>query len=344
MVGPGDDAGFAQIMAIGSGYGPSKVLLSAIGLGLFTQLGAGSMTSEAIADRLSLVKRPTTDFLDALVSIGMLVRDGSGEQARYRNTASTSRFLDESSPDYRGGLLKIWDERNYRIWADLTEALQTGKPQNEVKQTGRPFFEAVYADPRRLEIFVSAMESSSRRNFELLAERFPFDRYTCLCDVGGADALLSRIVGAAHPHLQCVSVDLPAVTELAQRKLAADRLGDRVRAVAGNFLVDQLPTADVITMGMILHDWNLDRKQELIAKAYQSLPAGGAFIVIESLIDDDRRENTAGLLMSLNMLVEFGDGFDYTAADFRKWCSSAGFRSFDVIPLEAGSSAAVAYK
>ncbi|MCH9668439.1 MAG: methyltransferase [Actinomycetia bacterium] len=333
-----------RIMAIGGGYCQAKVLLSAVGLRLFTLLGERAMTAAEIAERLGLVPRPATDFLDTLVSVDLLGRDGDGPQARYRNTAETAHFLDENSPAYQGGLLKIWDDRNYRYWADLTEALKTGQAQSETKHSGRPFFETLYEDPKRLEVFMAAMHASSRRNFELLATEFPFQRYARLCDVGGADALLTRTVAATHPHLRCVSFDLPAVTEIADRKIAEAGLADRVEAVAGSFLTDPLPAADVITMGMILHDWNLDHKRALIAKAYQALPDGGAFIVIESLIDDARRTNTFGLTMSLNMLIEFGDAFDYTAADFRQWCAVAGFRTFDTIALDGPSSAAVAYK
>lgn len=339
-----DDLNPDRIMAIGAGYTTAKVLLSAVGLRLFTVLGDQAMTAGELAERLGLVPRPATDFLDTLVSVELLARDGDGPRALYRNTAETARFLDEKSPAYQGGLLNIWEERNYRYWADLTEALQTGRPQNEVKHSGRPFFETLYSDPKRLDVFMAAMDSSSRRNFELLADRFPFQRYQSLCDVGGADAVLTRVVAAAHPHLSCVTFDLPAVTEIARRRLVEAGLADRVRAVSGSFLTDALPRADVITMGMILHDWNLEQKRALVAKAYDALPEGGAFIVIESLIDDARRTNTFGLTMSLNMLIEFGDAFDYTAADFRQWCSEAGFRSFDTIALDGPSSAAVAYK
>ena len=339
-----DDLRPDRIMNIGGGCFSAKVLLSAVGLRLFTALGDRAMTANAIAERFGLVPRPARDFLDALVSLDLLARDGDGPEAQYRNTPETALFLDEASPSYQGGLLRIWEGRNYRFWADLTEALKTGKPQSEIKHTGRPFFETLYAEPLRLEAFLAAMDASSRRNFELLASRFPFGRYATLCDVGGADALLSRIVAAAHPHLQCLSLDLPVVTAIASRKVAEQGLEDRVRAVAGDFLNDPLPTADIITMGMILHDWNLDRKRQLIAKAYDALPEGGAFIVVESLIDDARRTNTFGLTMSLNMLIEFGDGFDYSAADFRDWCGEAGFRSFEVIGLDGPSSAAVAYK
>ena len=119
---------------------------------------------------------------------------------------------------------------------------------------------------------------------------------------------------------------------------------DRIRVLPGDFFADDLPKADVITMGNILHDWNLEKKKILINKAYDALPEGGVFIAIENLIDDARRENAFGLLMSLNMLIEFGDAFDYTGADFREWCSEAGFKHFDIISLAGPTSAAVAYK
>jgi hypothetical protein len=121
-------------------------------------------------------------------------------------------------------------------------------------------------------------------------------------------------------------------------------LEDRIQTACGDFFNDPLPKADVITMGMILHDWNLEKKMHLIRSAYDALPEGGALVAIEALIDDSRRENVQGLMMSLNMLIEFGDAFDYTGADFRKWCSEVGFKRFEVIHLAGPSSAAVAYK
>ena len=191
---------------------------------------------------------------------------------------------------------------------------------------------------------MDAMTGASTRNFEKLAEIFPFDRYRTLADIGGADALLSRIVSAAHPHIRCTSLDLPVVTEIAAGKIAAAGLADRIDAIAGDFFTDPLPQADVITMGMILHDWNLERKKLLITKAYDVLPAGGAFIAIETLIDDARRNNTFGLFMSLTMLMAFGDAFDFTGAEFIAWCRDAGFSRFEIVPLEGPSSAAIAYK
>ncbi|EDY39794.1 tetracenomycin polyketide synthesis 8-O-methyl transferase TcmO [Cyanobium sp. PCC 7001] len=334
----------SAILAIASGYGVSKALLSAVGLGLHTQLAAGPMTCEQIAAAFGLQGRPTRDFLDLLVSVDMLAREGDAPEALYGNTPATARFLDRSQPEYIGGLPEIWELRDYRFWADLTEALRSGRPQNEAKHAGTPFFEAMYGDPERLEAFMNAMNGSSLRNFQALARAFPFGSYATLTDIGGADALLCREVAAVHSGIHCVSFDLPPVTPIADRRIAAAGLGERIHAVSGDFFVDPWPPAQLITMGMILHDWNLERKQTLIRKAYDALPEGGALIAIEAFIDDARRHNTFGLFMSLMMLIEFGDAFDFTAAEFRQWCAAAGFSRFETIPLDGPSSAVVAYK
>lgn len=334
----------SHIMQIASGYGVSRALLSAVGLGLYTRLADGPMTLKEIMSEYGLLHRPAMDFLDLLVSVDLLDREGDGDDARYRNTDATGAFLDRNKPTYIGGIIELWDKRNYRFWDDLTEAFRTGKPQNETKNAGTPFFETLYAEPARLEAFMDAMTGSSIRNFEAFARAFPFEQYKTMTDVGGADALLSRLVVTANPHIHAKSFDLPVVTEIAGRKIAAAGLDDRIDAVAGDFFADPLPQADVITMGMILHDWNLERKKLLVKKVYDALPDGGAFVVIEALIDDVRRENTFGLFLSLNMLIEFGDAFDYTGSEFIGWCGEAGFSRFEVIPLDGPSSAAVAYK
>jgi cyclopropane fatty-acyl-phospholipid synthase-like methyltransferase len=165
-----------------------------------------------------------------------------------------------------------------------------------------------------------------------------------MCDVGGATGQLSIFVAKKHPHLRCISTDLPAASLIAERKITVAGVADRVVAKSLDFFEEPLPKADVITMGMILHDWNLEKKMHLIRAAYDALPAGGAYVVIENLIDDARRENAFGLLMSLNMLIEFGDAFDFTGADFSRWCREVGFSRTEVISLGGPASAGVAYK
>ncbi len=322
----------------------SKVLLTAVEFGLFTKLADRRFTGKELCAELRLHPRANADFFDALVAMKSLNREGDGSSAKYFNTPETALFLDEKSPRYIGGILIMLNARLFKFWHDLPEALRTGKPQNETKHGQKNIFEELYADPQKLEQFLGAMTGLSRINFEAFAEKFDFSKYKTLCDIGGATGLLAIEVAKRHPHLKCISFDLAPVEPIAKKHIAAAGLSQRVTTASGDFFKDPLPKADLITMGMILHDWNLEKKMHLIKAAYDALPPGGAFIAIEALIDDSRRENLQGLLMSLNMLIEFGDAFDYTGADFREWCTKVGFKRFEVIHLAGPSSAAVAYK
>jgi hypothetical protein len=334
----------SHIMQVGMGFWASKAVLSAVELELFTKLGSDGMTGPQIAEALELHARAIPDFPDALVALELLDREGEGSDALYRNTETTAIFLDKASPAYIGGILEMANARLYRFWGDLTEALQTGRPQNEIKQTGKAMFEELYSDPDRLEQFMNAMAGVSMGPFQVLAEKFDFSKYETLSDVGGATGQLSIIVAGRHPHMRCTSFDLPVVEPIAKRTIEAAGLSERVTAVGGDFFADPLPKADVITMGLILHDWNLEGKMHLIKAAYDALPEGGAYIVVENVIDDARRENVFGLLMSLNMLIEFGDAFDFTGGDFAAWCREAGFKEIEVVPLAGPTSACIAYK
>jgi 2-polyprenyl-3-methyl-5-hydroxy-6-metoxy-1,4-benzoquinol methylase len=332
------------ILQTGFGFWNSKVLLTAVTFDLFTKLGAHRPAGAQIGKELALHPRGVADFLDALVAMKFLEREGDGADAKYFNTPATALYLDRQSPRYIGGILEMLNARLFKYWHDLPEALRTGQPQNETKHGEKGIFDELYADPTKLEQFLNAMSGLSRINFEALADKFDFSRYRTLCDVGGATGLLSIEVAKKYPQMKCISFDLPPVEPVARKYITAAGLTDRIRIASGNFFQDPLPKADVITMGMILHDWNLEKKIQLIRAAYDALSPGGAFIVVEALIDNARRENVFGLLMSLNMLIEFGDAFDYSAADFEKWCLEVGFKSFEVLHLAGPSSAAIAYK
>ena len=334
----------SHIMQTATAFWASKVLLTGVEFGLFSTLADESMTAMQIGERLDIHPRGRFDFLDALVALNFLDREGDGPEGLYRNTPETGAFLNKASPAYIGGLPEMLNQRLFGFWNDLGTALRTGEAQTEVKIHGKPMFEELYASKSRLRTFLEAMTGFQLANFVELGEKFDFSRFNSVSDIGGALALLSRTVGSQHQHLVFNTFDLPPVAPLAQKQIDAAGMTDRITVISGDFFQGELPKAEVITMGNILHDWNLEKKKLLIQKAYDALPEGGAFIAVENLIDDARRENAFGLLMSLNMLIEFGDAFDYTAADFRDWCSEAGFSDFDVIPLAGPSSAAVAYK
>lgn len=339
------DINAAHIMQTATGFWASKVLLTAVEFDLFSRLAERRMNATQLGETLGIHPRGRYDFFDALVALGFLEREGDGPEGIYGNSPEAERFLNKSSPAYIGGLPEMLNSRLFGFWNDLGAALRTGKPQNETKRGGKPVFEELYASESSLEEFLGAMTGFQAVNFEALAEKFDFSRYKTVTDAGGATGLSSRIIAKRHPHLTFTTFDLPPVAPIAKRWIEKAGLSDRIRVAAGDFFADDLPKADVVMMGNVLHDWNLDKKKILIRRAYEALPMGGAFIAIENVIDDARRENAFGLLMSLNMMVEFGDeAFDYTGADFRAWCGEIGFGKFDILPLAGPSSAAIAYK
>ena len=329
-----------HILQIGLGFWASKTLLSAVEMELFTELAKQPRTLEDLQGRMGLHPRSARDFLDALVSLGFLRRDGG----TYANTPETGIFLDKAKPSYIGGILEMASHRLFGFWNHLTEALRTGLPQNEVKTGGPSMFSALYADPARLRGFLQAMTGISHGANLTIATKFPWKGYKTFVDVGTAQGDLAAQVALAHPHLSGTGFDLAEVGPIFEDYISHNNIATRLKFTAGDFFNDPIPKADVVMMGHILHDWDLAQKKALIRKAYDALPQGGAFIVYESIIDDDRRRNTFGLLMSLNMLIETPGGFDYTGADCVGWMKEAGFKEARVEHLVGPDSMVVGLK
>jgi hypothetical protein len=327
-------------MQVGFGFWGSKVLLSAVELELFTELARGPLVAEELTGRLGLHPRGARDFFDALVALGFLERDGDG---RYSNVTETDVFLDKAKPSYIGGLLEMANARLYGFWGALTEGLRTGEPQNEAKG-GEDFFERLYSDPDRLRQFMRAMTGMSMGSAHAIAAKFPWARYATFADVGCAEGGLAVELARAHGHLGGVGFDLPPVEPVFASYVGSVGLDGRLRFQAGDMFADPFPAADVITLGHVIHDWDLEQKQGLLRKAYEAVPEGGAVLVFDTVIDDDRRHNVFGLLMSLNMLIESPGGFDYTGADCRSWLHEAGFRESYVEPLVGPDSMVVGIK
>ena len=328
-----------RIMQLGLGFWGSKALLSAVELGVFTELAKEPLDAKMLAERLRLHPRSACDFFDALVALGMLYRNRS----KYTNTTETDFFLDRAKPSYVGGMLEMANARLYPFWGSLTEALRTGKPQNEIKK-GEDLFSVLYGDPKRLRVFLQGMTGLSLGAARVIAAKFPWGEYKTFIDIGGAQGGVPVQVALAHDHVSGGNFDLPVVGPIFEEYVASFGLSDRLRFYPGDFFKDPLPQADVLIMGHILHDWNLEEKKMLIAKAYKKLPAGGALIVFEAVIDDERRKNAFGLLMSLNMLIETPGGFDYTGADCLGWMREIGFQKTRIEHLDGPDSMVIGIK
>jgi hypothetical protein len=329
-----------QILQTGLAFWASKTLLSAIEMELFTELAGGAESFESLHTRLGLHPRAARDFLDALVSLGFLTREGGA----YGNTAETDLFLDRKKPSYIGGILEMANHRLYPSWAHLTEALRTGVPQNELKSGGPGLFETLYADPARLKEFLRSMTGISHGANMTIARAFPWKDYRTFVDVGTAQGDLCVQIALANPHLRGLAADLAEVAPIFEEYAAATGVADRATFVPCDFFKEDLPKADVVLMGHILHDWDLPTKKMLIRKAFDALPRGGAFVVYEAIIDDARSKNSFGLLMSLNMLIETSGGFDYTGGACSGWMKEAGFSSTRVEHLVGPDSMVVGIK
>ena len=334
----------SRVMQIGMGFWASKTLLTAVNMELFTHLAKGELSGQDIKTKLSIHERGLYDFLDTLVALGFLKRSGLKETALYSNAEDTNLFLDKNKPSYVGGMLEMCNNRLYAYWNDFEEGLKTGLPQNETKTGGKSLFEELYATEEKLREFLKAMGGIQMGNFISFANKFDFSSYNTLCDIGGAGGYLAAQVAINNDHMKCVSFDLPPVSPIATENMNKMSLGTQVVIQSGDFLKENFPKADVITMGNILHDWGIQDKKMLIKKAYDALPQGGALVVIENIIDDNRSENAFGLMMSLNMLIETAEGFDFSAADFDGWAKEIGFTQTSVMQLTGPSSAVIAIK
>lgn len=331
-----------HILQVGLGFWASKALLSAVEMEVFTELSKRPEDLETLRGRLGLHPRAARDFLDTLVALGFLSRaDG-----KYSNAEATDFYLDKHKPSYIGGMLEMANQRLYLHWSHLTEALRTGRQQNESKDepgAASPF-DALYADLARLKVFLAAMTGISRGANLTLAQKVPWSQYRSFADVGTAQGDLAVQVALANPHLTGTGFDLAEVGPVFEEYVERHGLDGRLRFAAGNFFKDPLPKTDVITMGHILHDWNLDEKKMLLRKAYDAVPTGGAVVAYDSVIDDDRSQNAFGLMMSLNMLIETPGGFDYTGADCMGWMREVGFSEARVEHLVGPDSMVISVK
>lgn len=329
-----------HIMQVGMGFWASKTLLSAVELGVFSTLANAPADLATLQGKLALHPRSARDFLDALVALKLLERDNG----IYRNTEEADLFLDRAKPSYIGGILEMANARLYGFWGSLTEALRTGEVQNESKGGGQDPFTAMYADPKLLRGFLGAMSGISAGAAHAIAANFSWRDYKTFMDLGSAQGTVPATLASAHPHLTGIGFDLPPVKPVFEEFIAHRGVKDRVRFHGGSFFADPLPKVDVIIMGHILHDWDLAQKKMLLGKVFDALPNGGAVIVYDAIIDDDRRKSAFGLLMSLNMLIETPGGFDYTGADCQAWMREAGFSKTRVEPLVGPDSMVIGLK
>ncbi len=327
------------ILELGVSFWKAKAVMTAVELGVFAALARGPRSGEALTSELGLAGRGAYDFFDALVALGLLTR----QDRRYANSELADRFLDPAKPSYVGGWLELGGSRLYPVWGQLAAALQDGEPRNEA-HSEPDYYTNLGRDSDRLAVFLRGMTGLSAAAARAIAHKLPWSDYRTFVDVGGAEGGLAVQLALAHPHLTGGTFELPGVERYHDAYVKSFGLGDRLRFYGGDFFKAPLPNADVIVMGHVLHNWGLPEKRSLVQKAYDALPKKGMFVVHESLIDDDRRSNSLGLLMSLNMLLVTREGFGFTGAECQRWMREAGFSQTRVEHLSGAESMVIGIK
>ncbi|MEU6172018.1 methyltransferase [Streptantibioticus parmotrematis] len=314
-----------------------KTFLSAVELRVFTALAERPLTAQELCDRTGVHSRPAADFYDALVALDLLRRDGD----RYATTEETGEFLDENKRhSYLGDHFRV----AMGGFADeMVEMLRTGQSPSGRRGPGE-FYEKTYATDDSTRRFHRAMTAMSLASADAIATGFPWDRYRTLADIGCAEGALPVRVLERHPHLSAVGMDLPPAREGFEEYVAAHGMADRLRFRPGDFFQDPMPSADVIVLGHVLHNWGLEDKHTLLKRAHEALAPGGAVVVYETMIDDERQDNAVGLVLSLMMHLALPGGFDYTSGDCRGWLEQHGFRDTYVQHLSGAESMVVGFK
>lgn len=321
------------------GFCGVKALMSAVVLKVFDFLATEPLDLETLAGRAGINSRGARDFFDLLVSLGFLTRTG----CLYANSEWAGKYLNSAEPTYLGGLLELAETRLYPVWGKLTEALKTGKPQNEAQQVP-DYYSNLTQDSNRLQVFLRAMSALSTESARQIARTFPWESYSHFADIGGAEGGLGVELLRSHEHLTGVCFDLPPVQASFQEYAGRFGVADRLRFCGGDFFQDPLPQTDVLIMGHVLLNWDLPQKQILVQKAFEALASGGVLLVYDPMIDEDRKENTFGLVMSLNMLLVTSGGYSYRPSECKQWLENAGFQSVQMERLTGADSAVIGIK
>lgn len=317
-------------MALSTGFWAFKTLAAANELDLFSRLAGGAGTTVAeLAEALGLHPRPAEMLLTGCAALGLLKKtDG-----RYRNTPLSEAYLVRGKPYYFGGFVEMADKRLYAGWSRLAEALRTNQPTTWDPAAQSSMFDS--EDPTLLATFWEAMHSLSTMTARQLGEAVDFGRFRRLLDIGGGSGAYAIELCKQYEALRATVFDLPHVVVIAAGKIAEAGLTDRIETAGGSFF-DTIPADhDLHILSMIMHDWDEAKNRALLRRSFEALPSGGAVVIRELLVNDEKTGPAPAALMSLNMLIETEGGRNYTPAEYSAWLEEAGFRHIETIWVDA---------
>jgi len=304
----------APILQMATGYWASSILLTANRLGLFSAISGGATGIAVIAEKLTLAPYPLDGFLNALVSLGYLEKQGDG----YSNTPISNAFLVEGRPGYLGNALKYSDDL-YPVWGKLEETLRSGKPalaHNEI----------LGDDPEKTKHFVLGMHNRALGIGQSLTAALDLTGRKKLLDVGGGPATYSCLLAMKNPTLTSRSMDLPAVVAIAKTIVEEFKLADRVAPMVGNYHQESYPGGnDVVLCSGMLHRETAESCRAILKKAFDALDPGGLVIVHDVLANEAKTGPAFSMLFGLNMALTAEYGTVHSSEEIARWMGEAGF-------------------
>ncbi|WP_378740297.1 methyltransferase [Nocardia brasiliensis] len=328
----------ADIKQLANAFCHAKLLLTAHEVGVFGWLAAnGPADADRIAAGTGLHPRGVGDLLRGLALLDLLVEDEAG----YRNSPIVRQTLVPGAPEYLGGFLRRADHMLYPTWGSLAEALRTGRPQ--ATGAGADAFRRMLADPGQRAQYLRMMDSASTPVAHRLAEVFDWSRYRTVADIGGCRGNLAGILLRHHSGLRATVFDLAPMGPELTAHLSAQGVADRAEFVAGDFFTDTLPSADVLILGHVLHNWSSAERAKLVAKAFQAVRPGGALLIYDAMYTGST-DDLARVLVSINMLLVTEGGSEYPVAEAVDWLAAAGCTSHETVPLGSADTLLIAHK
>lgn len=311
----------AVVLDLMEAFRRSKTMFAAVSLGVFDALEAGPRTLPDLADKLSAQPEALGRLLDACVCLQLLGREGES----FVNTAAANAFLCQSSPRRLTGYINFSNTVMWQLWSHLEDAIREGSHRwQQTYGWDGPIFGSFFKTEESLHEFLMGMNGYGLISSPQVVSAFDLSRYQTLVDLGGATGHLAMAACQRYPQLKALVFDLPEAMPLARKMIASSNVADRVDAVAGDFFVDPLPEGDLYALGRILHDWSEEKILRLLQRIYDRLPTGGALLVAEKLIADDRSGPRWALMQSLNMLT-CTEGKERTLAEYEVLLKSVGF-------------------
>jgi acetylserotonin N-methyltransferase len=318
----------------------SKVMFAAVSLGVFDALAAGPKPLPVLANELKANADALERLLDACVGLQLLDRDGQD----YRNTPAASTYLCRGSSHRLTGYIHYSNEVMWKLWGNLEDAVREGS--HRWKQTygwDGPIFAHFFRTEEAKREFLMGMHGYGLISSPQVVSAFDLSQYRCVIDLGGATGHLAIAACQRYPHMRAVVFDLSDVVPLAQEIVGQSNVAERIKVVAGDFFVEPLPEGDLFALGRILHDWSEEKILKLLRRIHERLPAGGAILIAEKLLEEGKRGPRWAQMQSLNMLT-CTEGKERTLSEYEALLRQVGFADVSGCRTSAPLDAVLAVK